>query len=149
MEENEYRRTYEHVSELPCVFEKALMAQHCRCTLSRHFYLGDREGYGCQNDIASKQCDALLRTLRENGRFVLGITQPPSAPLPHNKEIRIQVGGLRGLQRALGEEVASELEIRGVVRRALERFFAFSELPFSQILPAMTSFEGRKSRRRK
>lgn len=150
MEENEYRKTYEQVSELRCMFEKALTAQQARCSLSRHFYLGDREGYGCQNEVASRQCAELLRQLRENGRFVLGLTDA-SAPLPHNKEIRIQVGGLRGLRLALtaSSELGESLEIRELSRNALETYSNFAKLPFDVILPEMVAFEGRKKRRRK
>lgn len=150
MEENEYRKTYEQVSELRCVFEKALTAQQACCSLSRHFYLGDREGYGCQNEIASRQCAALLKQLREKGRFVLGLTDA-SAPLPHNKEIRIQIGGLRGLSLAVDAQEASleKPEIRELVRKAQALFEDFEALPFTTILPEIVSFAGRKKRRRK
>ena len=91
MEESEYKTTYSEIARIRCHFEKALTNNKARCSCSRHFWLADREGYACGSKGLSAKCRELLEKMRENSRFILKLQQPGQS-LPHNMEIRVQVG---------------------------------------------------------
>ena len=100
MDEDEYRKTYQQVNEIRCIFEKALCSLRCCCSKSKPFRLADRTCYGCHSKNAQKQCTDFLNKLRNQTRFVFKINEI-NGPLPHNKEIRVQNGGLMNSVRSL------------------------------------------------
>ena len=151
MEEKEYRSTYHSINKVRCVFEKALVTKHCKCSRSQYIALAEREGYGCNLKAAQQRCIELQSNLRHAARFVLGITTA-DGPLPHNKEIRVQVGGMRGLQKLCssgGNEEAVVEDIDATIESCIAQWGSIDQFPMDRILPSIVSFEGRKKRRKK
>lgn len=149
MEEDEYKATYNEIAANRCVFEKALTNNLCRCRLSRHFWLADREGYACKSSKDADKCRYLLENLRENSKFSLKLPAVGSQ-LPHNMEIRVQVGGIRGMRSVLCEEKGDHqvVDIKQLVELAEKQYKKLDALPYSEIVKSVTSFQGR-SRRKK
>lgn len=158
MEEDEYKSTYNELASVRCVFEKALVnhqADHqVKCRLSRHFCLADREGYSCSNVESSKKCTEVLEKLRKNSIFVLKLHEI-KGPLPHNMEIRVQVGGLTGLARLLDPDEEGSVQqtlmtegIDQIISRALDSYGTLDDLPFSEIIQSVVKFQGRRRRQR-
>lgn len=149
MDEDEYRSAHAAITGRACPFEKAILQRRCDCAHSRRFNLADREGTRCASSSSQPRCSALLALLREKAQFTLGRTRS-GGPLPHGQEIRVQVGGLLGLQRAMGmasEDTAGIGDIDALVDSALERFGALDALPFGDILRSVASFRARRRRR--
>lgn len=149
MEEDEYKATYREIAENRCVFEKALTNNQCRCRFSKHFWLADREGYACKSAELAANCSKVLEKLRDNSRFSLKLPAV-GAQLPHNMEIRVQVGGLRGLRTVLGG-ADSELpveDIRGLMEQAESKYPDMDALPYGEIVQSIARYQGR-SRRKK
>ncbi len=144
MEEDEYKATYHEIAKTRCVFEKALTNNQCKCRFSRHFWLADREGYACNSDKNSSICGYLLEKLRENSRFFLKIHSVGNQ-LPHNVDIRVKVGGLRGLSMAMGGEESPPLiaDIKALVEQAEAQFESLDGLPYSEIVQSIASYQGR------
>ena len=87
--------------------------------------------------------------MRDNARFSLKLPSV-GAQLPHNMDIRVQVGGLRGLRKVLGEK-DSEMpveDIRGLLEKAETCYENMDALPYSEIVQSIARFQGR-SRRKK
>jgi len=150
MEEHEYRATYQALSQRHCVFEKAINSRRCSCKQSARFHLADREGVACGSDAGNILCIALLDALRRNARFSLHITHA-DGPLPHAKEIRVQIGGLLGLQKLLHphlRQADSVLDINGLAIEAIDRYRHVENLPYELIVQSLASFEGRRKRTR-
>lgn len=149
MEEDEYKATYNDIAETRCVFEKALTNNQCRCRFSSHFCLADREGYSCKLDESASKCRYFLRKLRENSRFFLKIHSVGSQ-LPHNVDIRVQVGGLRGLRATINPENRDEVvaDISMLVEQAEARFDDLDALPYSEIVQSIAQYQGRTKRKR-
>lgn len=150
MEEDEYKATYREIAENRCVFEKALTNNQCKCRFSQHFWLADREGYACKSKEVAANCRDLLGKLRENSRFLLKL---PSIgeQLPHNMEIRVQIGGLRGMRAVLegGGNDAVIADIRGLIEQAEQQFDNMATLPYSEIVQSIASYQGRSHGKRK
>jgi len=150
MEEHEYRATYQTLSQRPCVFVKAITSRRCSCTQSARFHLADREGVACKSDAGNALCIALLDAMRRNARFSLHITQA-DGPLPHAKEIRVQIGGLLGLQKLLRPDMTqadSVHDINGLALEAIARYGHIENLPYELIVQTVASFKGRRKRTR-
>ena len=148
MEENEYKSTYSEIANIRCEFEKALTNHKAKCSYSRHFCLADREGYACKSKEMSEKCGELLQLLRDNSRFILKMQQMSNA-LPHNMEIRVQVGGLGGIQTLLNLEKQDKIEdIFALVEQAEIEYGSLEKLPYNRIVQSISSYQGRKSRKR-
>lgn len=145
MEEDEYKATYREIAKIRCVFEKALTNNQCKCRLSQHFWLADREGYACKSEETAGNCAYLLKKFQESSRFLLK-SHAVGAPLPHNANIRVQVGGLRGLRAVLGpdEKTAVISDIRSLIEQAEQQYDNMDVLPYSEIVQSIASFQGRK-----
>lgn len=147
MEEDEYKNTYRQIASVGCAFEKALTNNKARCSCARHFCLADREGYTCRSGTCAATCSQLLQSLRDNSRFSLKLKIVGTA-LPHNMEIRVQAGGLLGLQKALALDTTGVgvEDIRGLVDSALQKFGKLDALPYTDIVKSVAQFEGRRRR---
>ena len=146
MEEDEYKSTYSELASVRCVFEKALTNHQAKCDLSRHFCLADREGYSCEDVEASLKCSKLLEKLREKSIFVLKL-RDIDGPLPHNMEIRVQVGGVRGLAKLINVDIVDKVDnIHRVLDEVINKFGSLDSLPYSEIIQSIEQFQGRRRR---
>lgn len=150
VEEDQYRSTYRRLNERRCVFEKAVLSRRCACECSTRFYLADREGIACNSATAHSRCDRLAKLLRENAKFALKITSL-NGELPHAKEIKVQNGGLLGLQRILRPELGihSVSDVVALTTLGERTFGSLDQLPFREIVKSIVSFEGRRRPRSK
>lgn len=150
MEEQEYRDTYHSLNRRRCVFEKTISSRRCTCVKAQRFHLADREGIACRSAAANALCHELLDNMRRKARFALHLTRA-EAPLPHAKEIKVQTGGLLGLQGLLHPESAGSEQIDnavGLVDAAIERYGSLAALPYETIVQSIVKFEGRRKRPR-
>ena len=151
MEEKEYKDTYHAINQRQCVFEKTINSRRCTCKQSQRFHLADREGIACKSAIGNALCAELLNSMRRNARFALHLTSA-EGPLPHTKEIKVQTGGLLGLQGLVYPHRAADTNIEnaiGLINAAIEKYNSLETLPYDLIVQAIVKFEGRKKRPRK
>jgi hypothetical protein len=151
MEEKEYRDTYQSINERRCVFEKTINSRRCTCRQSQRFHLADREGIACKSATGNALCSTFLDSMRRNARFALHLTSANS-PLPHAKEIKVQTGGLLGLQGLIHPELAGDSNVDnaiGLIDAAIEKYGSIDALPYDIIVQAIVKFEGRKKRPRR
>lgn len=148
MEESEYKSAYSEIARVRCEFEKALTNNKARCARARHFWLADREGYACGSSESSQKCRELLGNLRENSRFILKL-QSTGEKLPHNMEIRVQAGGLNGIHSLFTPEQPETIDdIHDLIGRAEREYGGLDRLPYDRIVQSISSYQGRKSRKR-
>ena len=151
MEENEYRSFYHAINRERCVFEKTILSRRANCHHAHRFNLADREGVACQQQEAASLCQTTLKQMRDKALFALKLTRI-DGPLPHAKEIKVQTGGLYGLQQLLGDSDTTQpiADIIALVQSALDQYGAIDALPYEEIARSIVQFEGRtRSNRRK
>ena len=146
MDEKEYRSTYRSVNPIQCVFEKAINSRVCNCSESNRFNLADREGVSCNYHAAQKRCDALLNLLRQNSRFALQLTLA-DGKLPHNAEIKIQNGGIKGITKIIEPNAANESDIYTLIDTAVQKYQSIEELPYQQIVREISAYQSRRRRK--
>jgi len=145
MDNEVLRKTYRSINERFCPYEKSILTNSCKCSRAKRFCIAEREGVGCGSDAAQSRCLELLDLLRRHARFALKATDERAA-LPHAQAMRIQVGGLRGLQAVLmpGEPIPAKIQdIYDTIDRALERFGTLADLPFQAIIQQIAAYKGR------
>lgn len=151
MDQDAFRKTYREVNERFCAFEKAVLTNQCGCSQAEKFCIAEREGVHCMSDPGQEACLEILDMLREQARFALRGTEETRTLLPHGKAIRVQVGGMRGIQALLENGEASEQinDIYTTLLAAIEEFSSLDALPFDKIMPHIAAYQGRtRSRRR-
>ena len=114
MDELAYQASRQSANPTPCVFEKAILAGHANCSLSRRLSLAEREVVACTQEVARMNCALLAELFHERATFTLRLPRP-GVPLVHAKAMQLQCGGLSGLQAALA---APTMDIHELVQRA-------------------------------
>ncbi len=150
MDQDAFRKTYREVNEVYCAFEKSVLTNECRCSQAERFCIAEREGVHCRSPERQTRCLHWLELLREQARFALRSDEERRL-LPHGKAIRLQVGGMRGLQRVLdntGDERPPVDDIDGTLSVAESRFGTLEAAPFSEIMRAVAAYEIRRRSRR-
>jgi hypothetical protein len=149
VEEDQYRKTYRSFNERKCLYEKAINSRRCTCSASHRFCLADREGVSCQSAQGHERCQAVLTLMRQNAGFALKLPDLDGSPLPHAKELKVQIGGLLGLQGILfPEKIANQTvdDIDNILQAASNKYGEFSSLPYNEIVKSITTFKGRQRR---
>lgn len=156
MDEDQYRNTYKTLNPNRCIFEKAITNQRCDCELKRKFILASRECVACESETAMQQCTAVLNSIRNNARFSLKVVSI-DGPMPHNKELQVQAGGMQALQALLNEDenqtakanTAPADNIHQTMQSALRRYGKIEKLPYGEIVKGIVSYQSRPKRRKK
>lgn len=145
MDEKEYKKSYRDINHAPCVFAKAILRQCCACSRAEKLFIAEREAIACKSPGAHQICEAVLNELHQKARFALHLTHPEEI-LPHGKELKVQCGGLLGLQAALHperDEATRVEDIYELLTAALERHDDTESLPYGQVVRGITRFQPR------
>ncbi len=153
MDENEYRTVYHSVNTLRCLFEKAILTRRYQCSILVKYNIADREAIGCSQQTACNRCRQILTLLHEKARFALSNVSS-KVQLGHAKEIKVQCGGLEGLQKVLNSDAPSDsskniIDINQLLDQLQQEFDSFESLPYAVIMQSVTRFEGRKRRKKR
>lgn len=164
--ESEYKDVYQRVIGTKCVFEKAILLQFAQCEHAEKRLLAEREAINCAYESCQFRCQKFLDELRQKARFSLQQTQADE-PLPHAKEVKVQAGGLYGLQQIMHSENPANItelddallrfndnrkpvaNINELLNLAASHYENLQKLPYTEMIKAILRFEVRKKRRRK
>lgn len=151
MDQDAFRETYREVNEVYCAFEKSVLTNECRCRQAERFCIAEREGVHCRAEDRQARCLRWLELLREQARFALRANEERRL-LPHGKAIRLQVGGMRGLSKALDTELidaATVADVDGLLTEAEKQFGRLESLPYSVIMREVAAYQTRRRSRRR
>jgi hypothetical protein len=126
----------------PCPFERSILRGCAACAQSEKIQIAERELVKCRDTASHSQCLELYAHLRRSFSFALGAFQVDT-PLPHAQEMRVQCGGLKGLQYTLNgdTEVGNVDELLG---NALRQWGEIEDIPYSNVVHAAASaYKGR------
>jgi len=168
MDEDSYRQTYNRINNAPCVFEKGILSLKSQCTYQHKFHLADRHCVGCTDTVMQLNCKAFLDHLRKQTRFIFKINI--DGPLPHNKEIKVQNGGMLGIQKLLVSQSANQLpneppsqlpekcstsdtdqslpDIAVLMQKSIECYGSIEAVPYNLIMPSVTNYKTRPKRQK-
>jgi hypothetical protein len=132
MDETAYRQTLTTSIPRHCPFEKSVLTHCAACSKAERHNIAEREVVACNSAKAHERCIELRDLLRHNFTFALGKLHI-DGPLPHAQEMRMQCGGLRGLQTTIdGNDQV--LDVALLVEMAQQQYGELAELPYSLIV---------------
>jgi hypothetical protein len=142
MDETSYRQILSANIQGACPFEKSLLSNCAACSKAEKRNIAEREVVACNDREALGRCMELRDMLRRNFTFALG-RQHIDGPLPHAQEMRMQCGGLRGLQYSL-DESDEVRDVSTLVAMAQQKFGGLDDFPYSLIVQrAKVAYKGR------
>lgn len=144
MDEIAFMQALGSINPQPCVFGKVILSRHCACSKVHKRYAAEREMVECSAESCRIQCGELLTLLRQNSAFALKLTHI-TPPLPHGPEMRVQCGGLQGLQLEVNSADAVA-DISELIGEARLKFGSLENFPYSKIVQSVVSCEVRKKR---
>ena len=142
VDETAFRQALRFANLRSCIFGKAILARCCSCGLVEKHYLAERESMVCANASARLNCQSLHQLLRHNSAFALKHIHVEDL-LTHAQEMKLQCGGLTGLQYAI-DGAESIDDVVSLVDAACLKFRTLEMLPYSQIVQSISSFKIRK-----
>ncbi|HEY0665667.1 MAG TPA: hypothetical protein VGD24_06355 [Gallionella sp.] len=132
MDETAYRQVLTTSIGRPCPFEKSILTCCAACVLAEKHNVAEREVVACGESESHALCVALRDALRHNFTFAVGRLHI-DGPLPHAQEMRLQCGGLRGMQFTVdGTNEVNDVSL--LVRQARRKFGELADYPYSQIV---------------
>ena len=139
VDEAAYHRAREQATPLPCVFQGALLARQAVCELAVRRSLAEREVLACPQALAHLNCELLERLFQERATFPLRLH--PGAPLTHATVMRLQCGGLQGLQAVLD---APRADVHRLVQLAHGQHGSLSALPWDRVVQGILAWQPRR-----
>jgi hypothetical protein len=134
MDEAAFRQVLSEAIERPCTFEKALQTRCVTCNLAGRIQIAEREVVACRNADSLSRCTALHDLLRHNFSFALKKATDDTV-LSHAQEMRVQCGGLRGIQLVLNGHCETE-DVDALLADILRRWGSLDDIPYSEVVHA-------------
>ena len=134
MDETAFRQKLTGMIERPCTFEKAILARCVECSRSERIQIAEREAVTCQNQASLSRCTSLHEHLRHGFAFALKNVHE-NAVLPHAQEMRVQCGGLPGLQHVLNNRAEVD-NVDALVESVLQQWSELAAIPYSEVVHA-------------
>ena len=147
MDQDAFRETYREVNENFCAFEKSVLINQCNCSKAERFCIAEREGVHCLSEEGQARCLDALSILRDHATFAL--RELTEVKLPHGKAMRVQIGGMRGLNKLLNGDDTQVPDVDAILQAAIQRWGSLEQLPFSEIMPSIAAYKGKTRARRR
>ncbi|MCK5718829.1 MAG: hypothetical protein KAH84_02635 [Thiomargarita sp.] len=148
MEESEFQQARMELNQCPCPYEKAILSGRCGCHYSQRLSIAEREMMSCVSIKSKQRCSTLLTLFYQKSRFALkqvDLEQQHS----HNQMMKVQCGGLYGLQLILFPKQANTFNIIQVqdidilIENALTTYFSIKQFPYQELLKFIRNYQVR------
>ncbi len=136
------------MSEHRCPFSAPLITRQFGCALAQEVIHRGGTEINCTDAAAHARCDRLFQQLKQAALPAFGV-EDDLLSMPHSVLVKIQYGGLLGLQRLLRAqtEVGERVEdVQALVAEAVTRFN--DEVPCTQLVDDITAIKPRARRGR-
>lgn len=138
------------MEECKCPFSAPLVTRQFGCAHAQEVIHRGGTEINCKDVAAHAQCDQLFQRLKAAALPAFGV-EDDLLSMPHSVLVKIQYGGLLGLQRVLRAtpQVAERVEdIQALVSEAVVRFGRAADMPCAPFVTDMTAFKPRARRGR-
>jgi hypothetical protein len=133
------------MAETRCAFHTILRAGQAHCSLAEHVTRREGPDVDCRSPEAQARCAALLVRLKAVALPAFGVEDDPLA-MPQAVMMKVQLGGLTGLQAMMGEGGEAVADVDGLVTTAAVRFGGVDGVPVQELVDAITSFKLKRRR---
>ena len=128
-----------------CPFQVPQIKKDFACTMGVEVTRRDGAAVACQSSSASRNCHELYEHLKQTGLEAFDMNDD-LLKVPQSFYIKVQYGGLLGLQRLLGDARQDITDISSLVARLHTHYGALENVPCAQV---KTDIKSHKVRRKK
>lgn len=134
--------------DLKCPFSAPLALGRAACSNATEVVRRGGVEHDCAAAPAHARCGALFERLKPVGLSAFGV-EDDLTQMPHSVLVKIQAGGLLGLQRSLGQQADHIADIDDLVERCCEQAGGVERVAVEPLAAEMTAFQLERRARRK
>jgi hypothetical protein len=131
------------MEEYKCAFSNTLITNQFGCEKGEQVARRGGPDIACTSDEAHRRCELLFQQLKASALPAFGV-EDDLLSMPHSVLVKIQLGGLLGLQRLLESGTAGSAEVKNVyalVNQAVGQYDNLDAIPFPALVEDMTSYK--------
>ncbi|MEK7717042.1 MAG: hypothetical protein AAB322_04735 [Pseudomonadota bacterium] len=136
------------MEEHKCAFSNTLVTGQFGCEKGEQVTRRGGPDVVCTSDEAHRQCDKLFQRMKQAALPAFGV-EDDLLSMPHSVLVKIQFGGLLGLQRLQGngtDESAVVKNIHGLVGQTIGKYGGLDAIPCQAFVEDMTSYKLKRRR---
>lgn len=136
------------MEEYKCAFSNTLVTNQFGCEKGEPVARRSGPDIACTSGEAHQRCERLFQRLKEAALPAFGV-EDDLLTMPHSVLVKIQHGGLLGLQRLIDNGTAEAGEIKnidGLVGRAVEKLGNLDTIPCQAFVEDMASYKLKRRR---
>ena len=136
------------MEEYKCAFSNTLVANQFGCEKAEQVTRRGGPDIVCASDEAHQRCENLFQRMKQTALPAFGV-EDDLLSMPHSVLMKVQFGGLLGLQRLQGDstnESAVVKNIHGLVGQAIGKHGGLDAIPCQAFVEDMTSYKLKRRR---
>jgi hypothetical protein len=136
------------MEEYKCAFSNTLVTGQFGCEKGEQVTRRGGPDVACASDEAHQQCEKLFQRMKQAALPAFGV-EDDLLSMPHSVLVKIQFGGLLGLQRLQGDSTdvsAVVKNIHGLVGQAIGKHGGLDAIPCQAFVEDMTSYKLKRRR---
>ncbi len=130
-----------------CAFYSTLISEHYSCSNATNVVRRGGSEVSCCNIDASKKCDYVYNKLKKNAITAFDVVDDDLLNMPHGVMVKIQHGGLLGINKLLNEQDDKITDISKLISDSEIKFKTLDDIPYESTIDFITSYKVRKRRK--
>ncbi len=134
------------MEEYKCAFSNTLVTNQFGCEQGEPVARRGGPDVACRSNEAHRRCEKLFAQMKSAALPAFG-AEDDLLTMPHSVPMKIQFGGLLGLQRLLQAGAAGSGEVKNVhalVAQAVEKYNSVEAIPYPALVADMTAYKLRR-----
>ncbi|MCR4347482.1 MAG: hypothetical protein NUV55_09830 [Sulfuricaulis sp.] len=126
-----------------CAFSNTLITKQFGCEKGEQVTRRGGPDIACASEEAHLRCEKLYQQMKAAALPAFGV-EDDLLSMPHSVLVKIQLGGLLGLQRLLSSGAADSAEVRNIhalVDQAIGQYGNLDAIPCPALVEDMTSYK--------
>ena len=129
-----------------CAFNSTLLGEQFGCARAQAIVRRGGPDVACTSDPAHARCETLFQHLKQAALPAFGV-EDDLLSMPHSVLVKIQFGGLLGLQRLVESSAGAEVkDIDALLTRTLEKYADLAAVDYPALAADMTAYQLKRRR---
>ena len=130
------------MEEYKCAFSNTLITNQFGCEKAEQVTRRGGPDVACTSDPAHQRCEKLFQQMKTAALPAFGV-EDDLLSMPHSVLVKIQHGGLLGLQRLLGSDAGSAAvkNVHALVDQTVGKYNDLDAIPCPALVQDMTSYK--------
>lgn len=131
------------MEEYKCAFSNTLVTNQFGCEKGKQVARRGGPDIACTSEAAHLRCEKLFQQMKAAALPAFGV-EDDLLSMPHSVLVKIQFGGLLGLQRLLESGSAEVENVHDLIEQATGRYGNLDAIPCPALVEDMTSYKLRR-----